>query len=155
MQCCVEASAKSKHGDRREGDGRGVSRDFDGDGDGQQLTADVVPLGRQGSGEITAEGGAVGPRFLLGNMGPDPITGQPIRSEELVKATPAEVADFLRKYNELEGDKTETGGQEDVVRPVENGTLDPESEARSNAKRSAPTAFTETGIDRNGTPRAG
>lgn len=47
----------------------------------------------------------------LGYTGTDPVTGQLVRSGELVKASPAEVADYLKRYNEL--DDGEEGREKD------------------------------------------
>lgn len=56
-------------------------------------------------------GGASG-GYLIGYSGADPVSGQPVRSSELVKATPAEVAEYLKRYNELDGDENkEKDGQ--------------------------------------------
>lgn len=41
-----------------------------------------------------------------GCVGSDPVTGQPVRSVELVKATPAEVDEYLKRYNELDGEES-------------------------------------------------
>lgn len=38
----------------------------------------------------------------LGYTGADPVTGQLVRSGELVKASPAEVDEYLKHYNELD-----------------------------------------------------
>ncbi|CAN0246913.1 unnamed protein product [Ectocarpus sp. 12 AP-2014] len=56
-----------------------------------------------------AEGGGGGE--YLGYTGTDPVTGQLVRSGELVKASPAEVADYLKRYNEL--DDGEEGKEND------------------------------------------
>ena len=47
----------------------------------------------------------------MGYTGTDPVTGQLVRSGELVKASPAEVADYLKHYNELDdGEGKEKNG---------------------------------------------
>ena len=57
-----------------------------------------------------ASGGGGGGGGYLGYVGADPVSGQLVRSSELVKATPAEVAEYLKRYNELdEEDKDKDG----------------------------------------------
>lgn len=49
----------------------------------------------------------------VGFVGKDPVTDQIVRSGELTKATPAEVAECLKQYNEVDG--------EDDTRPKDGG----------------------------------
>ncbi|CAM9337531.1 unnamed protein product, partial [Sphacelaria rigidula] len=68
--------------------------------------------------EASAAAGSVlrGPgdsRGYVGFVGKDPVTEQVVRSGELTKATPAEVAECLKQYNEVDG--------EDDNRPKEGG----------------------------------
>lgn len=64
-----------------------------------------------------------------GCIGSDPVTGQPVRSVELVKATPAEVDEYLKRYNELDGEESSsvmgyTPGEGAVDRGTKNGVID-------------------------------
>ncbi|CAM9256853.1 unnamed protein product, partial [Laminaria digitata] len=67
-----------------------------------------------GVGAGVASGG-----YIIGYSGADPVSGQTVLSSELVKATPAEVAEYLKRYNELDGDDKEKNGQQ-AARSGEN-----------------------------------
>ena len=90
-------------------------------------------------------GGASG-GYLLGYSGADPVSGQPVRSSELVKATPAEVAEYLKRYNELDGDDKEKDGQ--AARSGESDAAS-SSTATSNARGTNETAHGADARDKN------
>ncbi|CAM9696622.1 unnamed protein product [Ectocarpus sp. 12 AP-2014] len=90
-----------------------------------------------------AEGGGGGE--YLGYTGTDPVTGQLVRSGELVKASPAEVADYLKRYNELDDGE---GGKENDGAP---GGRDTGAAAGSSAGGGGPGAVNEAfGVDDDG-----
>lgn len=123
----------------------------------------------------TAGGGGGGE--YLGYAGADPVTGQLVRSGELVKASPAEVADYLKHYNELDDgdenkDKDRTtagargggdgGGRAAVNEAFGSGAEAGEPRGNKNsegrASDSAPVASAGAGPYRhkqNGMPAAG
>lgn len=74
--------------------------------DPEEMAADAAAAadeksGGANAGSLTAAAPATGGEYL-GYTGTDPVTGQLVRSGELVKATPAEVAEYLKHYNELD-----------------------------------------------------
>lgn len=96
-------------------------------------------------------GGASG-SYLLGYSGADPVSGQPVRSSELVKATPAEVAEYLKRYNELDGDDKEKDGQ--ANQSGENASAASSSAAMNNARGASETAHGVDARDKNSEGRA-
>lgn len=117
----------------------------------------------------------------MGYTGTDPVTGQLVRSGELVKASPAEVDEYLKHYNELDQDKDRDGapagggggggaaaeasagdagggsrGEVNEAFGADGGAADKNGEGR--AKDSAPVASAGAGLYRqnlSGRPAAG
>lgn len=94
-------------------------------------------------------------------MGIDPVTGQVVRSGELIKATPVEVAESLKQYNELDGEDESgkgEGGVDNTVgaaaeRPVAHaafGSVEGRDHKNSEgrARDTAPVASTGAGPHR-------
>lgn len=136
----------------------------------------------RGEGLTAANGGGGGGGRpfnggLTGYVGADPVTGQPVRSGELAKATPTDVMEYLKQYNELDGEEnekdkegtastagtanvgskpanafsTEAGGNETIGG---DGPRDRNSEGR--ARDAAPVASTGAGpLRQSGTPKGG
>lgn len=71
-----------------------------------QARTDRASIGGQLGGTTGSgtDGAGIG---MIGFTGADPVTGQPVRSGELVKATYAEVAEYLKQYNELDVDESD------------------------------------------------
>lgn len=78
-----------------------------GTNDAEEKAADAASAADEKSGianpgSLIAAAPATAGEYL-GYTGNDPVTGQLVRSGELVKSTPGEVAEYLKHYNELDG----------------------------------------------------
>lgn len=105
----------------------------------------------------------------IGYVGADPVTGLLVRSGELAKSTPAEVTEYLKQYNELDGDEkdkdgtagaaseagtTTRGASTGATSGVTSDEREKNSEGR--AREAAPVASAGSGPHRKGgVPKAG
>lgn len=71
-------------------------------GDNEGIEEGAGPAGLMPMGHENSAGASEG---YIGFVGADPVTGQLVRSGELTKATPAEVEECLKQYNELDGEE--------------------------------------------------
>eukprot|EP00903_Cladosiphon_okamuranus_P008272 g7961.t1 len=83
----------------------------------EEQAADAAAAAAATAGE---ESGGASTRGL-GYTGTDPVTGQLVRSGELVKSTPAEVTEYLKHYNELDDGEENDRDRDGVAAAADGG----------------------------------